>query len=287
MKLQKIQQTSTKRSGGYFVNFLGILAALAIAFGGLFLVQGGLAREEEKLMAAGGMLELPPPITEMEVTDTGDTIINTLLTEEELLRVAASLTEPVDVRLHEPLQGQLSMSQAVECAQTWLEDFMMPLLGISGPSIAQYRTNCYLWTPETGKSDQEAQPWLSYWSVSLSNQEIEASFLLNAVSGQVLDVLVGCTAPVEHQDQEDLIALFDAYTSSFGEYGNHTIIFNGESDFGAKKLPWYQPIGDNGLYTVMMASSTISMSRGADSNTLVSQELFSIHLYLSLDSKEE
>lgn len=287
MKSQKKQLTPTKRHGVYLINFLGILAALMIAFGGLFLVQGGLAREQEKLLAAGGMVELPPPMTAIEITEAGDTIVNTLLTGEELLQIAASLAEPVDIRLHEPHQGQLSMSQAVECARTWLEDFLMPLLGITGSSSPQYRTACYLWTPETGESDQESRPWLSYWSVSLNNQEIEISFLLNAVTGQVLDVSAGFASPVEYQSQKDLVALINAYTASFGMDSDGTIISGLVTESGAKKLPWYQRIGDSGLYTVLMAGSTAVMSEDSDSHTLVSQEIFNIHLYLSLDSGEK
>lgn len=282
MKLQKSKPSLSGKLWGYFINALGILATLAIALGGLFLVQNGLAREQEKLLSAGGAVELPPPIAEIEVMDAADAVTYSPLTEEELLQVAADLAGPVDIRLHEPLQGQLSMVQAVECAQTWLEDFLMVYLGVSGLSSEEYRTSCYLWTPETGESDQETRPWLSYWSVSLTNQEIEASFLLNAMSGQILEASVGCTALVEHQSHKDLIALLDAYSASFGVDGDDTIIFSGESGTEFKKLPWYQSVGDNGLYTGMMAASTVSESAD-DSGILISQELFTIRLYLGLD----
>lgn len=280
MKTQK--RNLSGKSGRYFINLLGILAALAVAFGGLFLVQSGLAREQERLLEAGGIVELPPPTAEIEIADAEEIMVGRLLTEEELIQITTALSEPVDIRLHEPLQGQLTMVQAVEYAQNWLEDFLIINLGITGLSSGEYRTTCYLWTPEAGQEEQETRPWLSCWSVSLINQEIEAFFLLNAVSGQILDASVGCTAPVEHQSFQDLLALFNAYTSSFGLESANGISGSQVIDNGGIKLPWFQNIGDKGLYTMIQASSVDSVFESSDSGTIVSREIFSIRLSLGL-----
>ena len=46
-------------AGSLLANGAGILAALGIGFGGLFLVQNILSGEAEKLLHSGGRVEIP------------------------------------------------------------------------------------------------------------------------------------------------------------------------------------------------------------------------------------
>lgn len=273
MKLEKFGQ-----SGSLFINLLGVLCALAIAFSSLFLVQGRLQGEQDKLLAGGGLVELPQ-IETAGAVEVSDALVLNQLAEEELLQLVYSLEQKGEVRPHEPLQGQLTMIQAMDCGEVWLEEFFLPHFGLNDLFSGEYKISCYLWAPETAGQDIEATPWFSCWTVSISSRNIDASLTLSAVSGQVLDASVSCSAPVPYQDGDSLMTLLGDYAFSFSLEEDYTLFYGGETDSGAKKLPWYQSIGTKGLYAAIQADNIVVSV--ADSNTYpLYQEFFNVHLYL-------
>lgn len=269
-----------KKTGKILVNLSGILSALAIAFGGLFLVQLKLNQEQEKLLTDSGLIELPQ--TEIiEVTEAGDLSLSVLLTEEQLEELRNILEVPGETALHEPLSGQLSMAQAIECGRTWLKDFFLPRLGTNENSLSDYKASCYLWAPESPDSEPENRPWLSCWTISLSNQHIEAVLILNAVTGQILEASVSCFSPIEYQEQNALMTLLEDFASSFGMDNDSRPVYSAETESGAKKLPWYQRLGTRGTFASIQASSIIVCSTDTDTDLPLYTEQFNIHLYLS------
>lgn len=279
MKLRKPKHSQPKNSGRLLINLLGILTAFGIAFGGLFLVQSGLDREQERLLAGSGLMELPRTGT-FEAAEAGDVSLGRLLTEEELEQVRGVLETPGETVPHEPLSGQLSMIQAIECGRTWLEDFFLPHLGINDVPLQECKVNCYLWAPEAPGTETELLPWLSCWTVSLSSRHVEAVLILSAVSGQILEASVNCPSPVEYQEREMLMTLLGDFASSFGMNDDYCIVYSGETESGAKKLPWYQSVGTRGTFAAIQAAS-IATSADTDTGVTVYTEQFSIHLYLS------
>lgn len=267
------------RHGTTFLNILGILGSFLIAFGGLFLVQGLLAKEETSLLSGDGQIALRQPEA-IESEAFGSFSIGEALPEEELLELTKSLKESEEVWPHEPRQGQLSMVQAIQCCRAWLEDFFMPHLGAADFELAEYTASCCLWTPAARESDGEERPWLSCWTVTLSTQSMEATLILNAVSGQVLDASVSCSSPIEYQNSESLITFLGEYASSFGLTDDYTIVYRNESESGAKKLPYYQSIGTMGICAAIQADSIVVTSPENDTNVLVYRELFNLRLYL-------
>ena len=262
---------------------MGILSAFAIAFGGLFLVQGRLSLEQEKLLESGGVMELPQTIT----TETAESVVVSLwdsLAEEELLQLVHNLEQKEEIKPHEPLEGQLTMIQAINCGEAWLEEFLMSDMASNGLTAKDYRVNCYLWTPEATGADAEASPWLGCWTVSLSNPNIDASLTLSAVSGQVLDASVNLS-PVLYQGREDLLTLLEKYASSFGLEGDDILISFENKDANEKGLLCYQSIGTRGLYAAIQANNTIFAITDTDTETPLYMERFNVHLYLSSGPK--
>lgn len=278
MRIKKFRQSGPGKSGRLFINLLGILCALAIAFSGLFLVQGRLIGEQDKFLAGGGLVELPQ-IETAGAVEVGDTLGLNQLAEEELLQLVYSLEQKGEIRPHEPLQEQLTMIQAMDCGVVWLEEFFLPHFGLYDFLSGEYRTSCYLWAPETAGQDIEASPWLSCWTVSISNRNIDATLTLSAVSGQVLDASVSCSAPVSYQDGDSLMTLLGDYAFSFDLEEDYTLICSGETDSGEKKLPWYQSIGKEGIYAAIQADNIVVSVADSDTNSLY-QEFFNVHLYL-------
>ena len=272
------KHSSKCRLRHFFINLLGILCALAIAFSGLFLVQGRLIGEQDKLLAGGGLMELPQ-IETTGTVETEDAYALNQLEEEELLQLVYSLEQKGEIRPHEPLQGQLTMIQAMDCWEVWLEEFFLPHFGLNDLLSGEYRISCYLWAPETAGQDIEAAPWFSCWTVSVSNRNINATLTLSAVSGQVLDASVSCSVPVPYQDGDSLMTLLGDYAFSFDLEEDYTLIYGGETDSGAKKLPWYQSIGTEGLYAAIQADNIAVSIAGSNTYPLY-QEFFNVHLYL-------
>lgn len=290
MRIKKFRQSSSLFIGKnakhsskcrlrhFFINLLGILCALAIAFSGMFLVQGRLIGEQDRLLSGGGLVELPQ-IETAGAVEVGDAFGLNQLAEEELLQLVYSVEQKGEIRPHEPLQGQLTMIQAMDCGVVWLEEFFLPHFGLYDLLSGEYRTSCYLWAPETAGQDIEAAPWLSCWTVSVSNRNIDATLTLSAVSGQVLDASVSCSAPVSYQDGDSLMTLLGDYAFSFDLEEDYTLIYGGETDSGAKKLPWYQSIGTEGLYAAIQADNIVVSVADSDTYPLY-QEFFNVHLYL-------
>lgn len=278
MKPQKTKQAQTRGLGILFMNLLGILSALVIALGGLFLVQAGLAGEKEKLLAGGGLLELPRTET-VEKEEAKDAVDSGQLTEEELLQLVQSMGQGGEVRPHEPMQGQLTMVQALDCGRAWLEEFFLQPFGLSDSFAEEYKISCYLWSPEDAGADGEECPWLGCWTVTVKSQSVEATLTLSAVSGQVLAASVSCFGPVLWESG-DIAALLGKYADSFGLEGDNRLIYSGESDFGAKKLPWYRSIGTKGIYAGIQADSIVVAASADGETKLPYEELLVVKLYL-------
>lgn len=272
---------------GAAVNALGIVLAFGAAFGEVFLVQEGLARETAGALRQSGEMRVPVPSAGVQASgmpgiDWEET--GRKLTQEELLAAVAGLEGKGESYPHEPLPGQLSMAQAIECGREWLEDFFMPYLGMSGDDMKEYRINCFLWArraPDGGEQTQDSL--LSYWTVSFGGADLEAGLVLNAASGQVLEASVTVKAPVEYQAQEELMKLFQAYAESFGTTEDYLFVDAEGGDL-------YQRIGDEGLYAALKTGSIVidtakpgggeTSSYGGEASSVQYTELLSLQLYL-------
>lgn len=126
-----MKRTKTEKRSR-LADLLGILAAIAIAFGGLALVEVRLAAEEDRILDAGGEMRIIQVQTQkMEAQDVDEAAVRQAeLTQEELAQAVECLKRGGDRHLHEPQAGQLSMAQAVDCGKGWMEEFLLPRLGL-------------------------------------------------------------------------------------------------------------------------------------------------------------
>lgn len=272
-----------RRNG--LVNLLGMASALGIAFGSVFLVQAKLDKEAEILLGGEGMIEIPAQSYEIETQgvsaeETGE---RKLLAAEELVQVINNLdSETAEVYAHEPLQGQLSILQALECGRVWLEEFFLPHLGesVSG----EYETSCHLWAMrEEGAAEENRNLQFSYWTVTFNNEDIAASLTLNAVTGQVLDAHVSCFFPVEYSENGALMPLLEDYTDSFGLGKEYSYLIVGK-DQKPEDGKWgmYQFLEGGELFSVVQAEN-YALSYVTGSTIVVQQNIFSIHLYVGTE----
>lgn len=235
-KIEKVEKVSPEESWstargkkGLLADLLGILAAVAIAFGGLALVRLRLAAEEDRLLKESGEVSIQIQTQKMDSQTLGDVEIRqAVLTQEELVQATEYLERGGDRYLHEPQAGQLSMAQAVDCGKEWMEDFLLPRVGvepIEGGGAREYKVGCFLWTREENRLEGSVEvPWLSYWSVELDGPDIDGMLILNAATGQVMSAAVTVSCPIEYQKQGWIDGLLGDYADSFGIVFSYSIV---------------------------------------------------------------
>ena len=153
---------------------------------------------------------------EVKVTD---------LSQEELRRAVLCLESASEKYPHEPVPGQLSMTEATQSGMVWLGDFLLPRLDREGMIPKEYRLSCYLWADSQAEAGEgAADPLSGYWEVSFAGEELDAVLFLNAVTGQVLRAWIALPYPEgEHPDEERLTELLEDYADSFGVEAGYAI----------------------------------------------------------------
>lgn len=272
---------------GFLADLLGILTAVAIAFGGLALVRLRLSAEEDRLLEEGGEIRVQTQTRHLDSQAMGDVEIGQAeLTQEELVQAVEYLEQGGDRYLHEPQADQLSMAQAVDCAKAWVGDFLLPRLGAESDirgEAREYKVDCFLWTREENSLEGSAEvPWLSYWSVELDGPDIDGMLILNAATGQVMSAAVTVSCPTEYQRRGWIETMLEDYADSFGIVSGYSIA--GEYDPGTNSF--HQSRGNEevsaiiDISTVVVATSAEPDSESGDGEDGGVYEYDYIYLYL-------
>lgn len=261
----------------FLTNFAGVLLAICIAFGAVFLVHRQLVAEEAGMLGGGGAVALA---VRSESAQAGEEETRqAALTEEELLEVVSCLNRETEVGLHEPQAGQLSMTEALRCGREWLSDFLLPRLGLEGSVPQEYKSNCYLWgrTKDGGGAgngeDSAHEQLLSYWMLSLNGDDIHADLTLNAVTGQVLSATVRCLYPARFRVEEKQYELVEAYLESFGIEASFTAKSYSDEWLDGRRM------GNSEIVAVVETGvSSVAMSSAQEE--IESVDYLQLHLYL-------
>ena len=221
-----------KNKRSLLVNLSGVALAFAIAFGGIFALWSRLDRERAQLLSGGGQVGIPAVTDAVMSQSIGvvDVKIKAAdLSQEELRRAVLCLESASEKYPHEPVPGQLSMTEATQSGMVWLGDFLLPRLDREGMIPKEYRLSCYLWADSQAEAGEgAADPLSGYWEVSFAGEELDAVLFLNAVTGQVLRAWIALPYPEgEHPDEERLTELLEDYADSFGVPG--------------MRFPWRRP----------------------------------------------
>ncbi len=291
-----------------FANVFGILLAFGFAAGGLFFVKYRLEAEEMSILQRSGMVEMPVT-TESEVGGSGEVQAEREnLTKEQLLQVLENLHGPGEVSPHEPRSGQMSMTEAIAYGKRWAEEFFLPFFGapdygtglaegnagtvsLSEPAfglpdgytgfsgLEQFRVNCYLWERLGNQGeDREENQIFSYWTVAISNQYLDLTLVLNAVTGQVLDADGVCYFPSQDKTNKKLMELLWNYAESFGIGGNFILVEDKDAMWGTEDIAIYQAMGDRMLFAHAKTSSIVVAK--TEGELAEAAEIYNVHFYL-------
>lgn len=206
------------------LTFLGIFLSLAIAAGGWFLTSALIDMRSDALFSASGVAQMTAPddvsyslLTpqpspsptppsedvpqELEPSDSPEFEDVTalpvdssheklpVLSEADMLSILKNWQEPGYERTHEPVAGQIDMEQAIERARAGL--MFICDMGIAPvEDFEYYRTFAYLCQNiPLGLSREDDGQFFdaiySYWHVDFTGENMNSTFIVNAVTGQV------------------------------------------------------------------------------------------------------
>ena len=284
-KADQVQEKQTKilsgKAGAVFTNSLGILFAFGIAFGGLFLVHHRLVREENALLNGGGRVEVLVQSEALPARDAGEEeVMPAALTESQLYRVVEKLAEESGTVPHEPWDNQLSLAEAAACGREWVENFLLPNMGINDYKLTEYSVNCSLWAWRTDVEAGATDPEYSYWTVCMdAGDDLAVRLILNAVTGQVLWAYTSSSLLVEYQEEDKIEGLLYAYAGSFGMEEKYILYVDGEEN----ELWALSRNGSTGIHASVKTSNVAIASAERGYAQAEPMELFTVELKLETD----
>lgn len=243
------------------ISFVGILAGCLLIFAGYWVMQQMLNKRQNNLLSQGGTLSTASE----ELTDPGQEEENrSKLTEDELSDILFRDHFTADTVPHEPYGRQMTMQEAIETGQNWVETFCSTYAFPDENSTIQFEeVSAQLCTGEMGdesfvydtleqegnetfsmlyqinrekRGKQLAESMYGYWNINFSGNGIVINLRINAVSGQVLSVMM----------ETDLYET-DQYATAMEELPVRKILQNYMESFELEEDGQWQ-INDNSYY---------------------------------------
>jgi len=164
---------------------MGIVFSFVIAVGGWALTSMLINTKSDALMSGTGYVTVnPPPVTTPQTPKEDPHDSERRLTEAEMARVLFNWESDGLEQPHEPMEGQLTMEQAIDASRAVLIEW-----GEAGiiPAGWERYENVRAWLCQilpNGRRDL-LDPVFSYWTVSLASQDTRAVLTVNAVTGRI------------------------------------------------------------------------------------------------------
>ncbi len=232
----------------------GIFLGFVIAISGLFLLQNMIQTKGNFLLSQTGSVIAIPLKDEDGETDV---VAQKTLSETELLQVLQSMESNQEEQPHEPMQGQITMEEAIEDAKIWLDNFCTQYLGEESPVFIKVSPKLCIRQKEK-IIDSSSTMINSYWTVALETDEINAEIVINAVTTQVLSVSLSSSNATKDFSKLNVEQLLNDYIS-----------FSHLNKIGAIKMTggyMYKKVTDGGIYAVIKTGSIIAMNKEGSQN---------------------
>lgn len=171
---------------------MGITLSFIIAVGGWVLTSTLIDRKSDTLLSATGSIHVnTPPVSPKDTNDDDETPPHRrTLSESQIYKVLQSWEAEIGERPHEPVDGQLSMEQAIDIGKTGLSYFYEQ--GIIPAELLEYdKTNAYLCEKQPrGQENYTINPYYSYWSITFSGENKRVTLVINAMTGQIWEAAI-------------------------------------------------------------------------------------------------
>lgn len=185
----------------YFYTALTGLLALTVVFGSMQGMRLILQIRERQLLTERGKEEWEILVrawedreqdeTDREGTDGGESVLDW----EQVVEAVAAWTPETVIMLHTPVEGQISMEQAIRTGEEWLAR-----MGGQEKGEARAEMNASLGVPRDIVPDKgQLEPYYSFWIVDYSGSSAWTTLHINAVTGKVWEARI---TTVKHQREE-------------------------------------------------------------------------------------
>lgn len=185
------------RRGVYTI--VGIMLSFCLVFGGWFLTESLLNNMEKELLSGDGAVQIDRKETiadnqasEVDTSDNGKTnhdFNSAELTTTEMVKILQNWESDTNEFPHEPMEGQMSMEQAINTGKDWIAG-----LGEEGLISSELYEDGFEKISATlnvkQEKDQEKRIDYSYWKVSFTNNEMKVDLMIQASTGQVWDAMI-------------------------------------------------------------------------------------------------
>ena len=168
--------------------FLTMFLALAFIFGSMAVMNFILYIREDQFLSESGMAVVESPVRswqgwgdESDAKGDGERYS---LTTVQVRDAMESWNQRLGETLHDPVEGQVSMKEAIREGEEWLIS-----MGIEETQGAEDRLKLVKAVlgvgTQKGSSKVQMEPYYSFWTVHFSGSYTDAVLYLNAVTGRV------------------------------------------------------------------------------------------------------
>lgn len=175
---------------GMINTLLAVCLSTAVVFGGWFFTVERLGQKEAELLARKGEVALGASgkdIKEKESKETEAEFQEKKLSEDEMATILATWEGGGYALLHEPLEGQMTMEQAILAGKDWInrlaEQKILPDF-LAGEEPSFDKIKAVLSTIDT-KSSPEEKTLFGSWTITYEKDDVEIILKLHAASGQI------------------------------------------------------------------------------------------------------
>lgn len=169
---------------------LTLLLALGFAFGSMAGMNLILEAREKQILTERGKAVIEAPVRAWQEQKSGENEESkgNTLTLKQISDAIDSWNNRIGEMIHDPVEGQISMEQAIEQGKVWLAS--MEKNRDMGEKVDLdneiYSVSAVL---GVGKQNEQAggqiEPYYSFWTIQFTSQGINTTVYLNAVTGKV------------------------------------------------------------------------------------------------------
>lgn len=172
--------------------FITLLAAFAFIIGSMAGMNFILKIREEHLLKESGEVMMESPVlawqgygnsAENQKEEDADGAVQ-VLTMEQIEDAVRSWNERKGELLHNPVEGQISMEEAIAAGEEWLAKMGFTKDGKEDAEVYHVKATLGMGVTETNTKTQK-EPYYSFWTIGFANESKYITLYLNAVTGGV------------------------------------------------------------------------------------------------------
>lgn len=164
--------------------FLTLLLVAVFILFSMFLGHKLIKTRENTLLSGRGTIKQDSPVNGGLINKKREKVV---LTPEEVQAIMKNWDMRIGVVVHEPVEGQITMSEAVKAVDEWLLKMGISDGILSGNSTVYSSLSI---ARIKGEKPELLSPTYSFWEVVVNGDELAGTFYVNAVTGQIFEARI-------------------------------------------------------------------------------------------------